>query len=190
MQYDDREVINGCREKDRFFQEYLYKKYYSAFLKICARYARDQFDAEQLLHDGFLKIYNNMEDFQHTGSFEGWMKRIVINTCLDYLKSKYLKTAMQMNVNANIVMEQAPDVHPTGIEQLSFKELLGLIQELPPMTRTVFNLFVFDGYPHKQIAEMMQISEGTSYWHVNQARMQLQKKIKDHQNHSYEYKRI
>ena len=89
--YSEQEIIAGCRDQNRTLQEHLYKIYYSMFLKVCARYAKDMMDAEQLLNDGFLKIFNNISKFGNAGSFEGWMRRIMVNTCLDYLRSKYMK---------------------------------------------------------------------------------------------------
>jgi RNA polymerase sigma factor (sigma-70 family) len=176
-EYTEQELIKGCRDQNRNMQEQLYKKYYSMFLKVCARYAKDMEDAEQLLNDGFLKIFLNVKNFSENGSFEGWMRKIMVNSCLDYLKSKWLKTSMQMNFNADKIAENTPSHHTDGLAKIEFKELVNMIQALPPMTRTVFNLYVFEGYAHKEIATMMDISEGTSHWHVNNGRTLLQKKI-------------
>jgi RNA polymerase sigma factor (sigma-70 family) len=176
--YSEQEIIAGCRDKNRTVQEHLYKIYYSMFLKVCARYAKDMEDAEQLLNDGFLKIFNNMQKYGGTGSFEGWMRRIMINTCLDYLRTKELKQSMIMHVNALPPEDNAASVGNTGLENMEFKELVSLIQSLPAMTRTVFNLFVFEGYNHGEIAAQFKISEKTSQWHVHQARSLLQIKLK------------
>jgi RNA polymerase sigma-70 factor (ECF subfamily) len=182
-QYKQQEIITGCPKNKRPHQEYLYQKYYSLFLKICMRYAQNRQDAEQLLHDGFLKIFGRMEDYNATGSFEGWMKKIMVNTCLDYLKSSYLKEAQMLQALPETA-EAAPTVqgYNAGLENLAFKELAGMIQSLPPIARTVFNLFVFEGYTHKEIAETLQIKEGTSYWHLNQARTKLQQLINTEMN--------
>jgi len=186
--YSEQEIIAGCRKKNRALQEHLYKTYYSVFLKVCARYAKDMQDAEQLLNDGFLKIFNEVSGFKDKGSFAGWMRRIMVNTCLDYLRSNYLKTTMVMHVNSIPVEESNASVSNEGLEHIEFKELVSIIQSLPAMTRTVFNLFVFDGYNHSEISKQLEISEGTSHWHVHQARSILQKKIKnnDSLNVSYE----
>src|SRR6202008_2872849 len=98
--YSEEEIIAGCRQKNRTFQEHLYKMYYSMFLKVCARYAKSMQDAEQLLNDGFLKVFSQVDHFKNTGSFPGWMQRIMINTCLDYLRSTSLKQEMVMHVHA------------------------------------------------------------------------------------------
>jgi RNA polymerase sigma factor (sigma-70 family) len=190
--YSEQEIIAGCRKKDRSIQEHLYKTYYSTFLKVCARYARSMQDAEQLLNDGFLKVFTQIELFKSTGSFAGWMQRIMINTCLDYLRGTALKEEMAMHMNAIPIESSNIAVTNEAIESIEFRELVNIIQSLPAMTRTVFNLFVFDGFNHKEISEQLSISEGTSHWHVHQARNILQKKInsKEQQKVTYEAKRI
>jgi RNA polymerase sigma-70 factor (ECF subfamily) len=190
--YSDEEIIAGCRKKDRAMQEHLYKVYYGIFLKVCARYAKSMQDAEQLLNDGFLKVFMQIDNFKNTGSFPGWMQRIMVNTCLDYLRSTALKEEMAIHVNALPVEETNLSVTNEAIEHMDFIELVNIIQALPAMTRTVFNLFVFDGYNHREIAKQLAISEGTSHWHVYQARNILQKKItnSEQQKVMYEAKRI
>ena len=190
--YSEQEIIAGCRDQNRALQEHLYKIYYSMFLKVCARYAKDMMDAEQLLNDGFLKIFNNVSKFGNAGSFEGWMRRIMVNTCLDYLRSKYMKEEMVMHVNSLPAEETNISVSADALENMEFKELVLVVQSLPTMTRTVFNMYVFDGFNHAQIGEQLKISEKTSQWHVHQARNFLQKKIKKNEllNVSYESKRI
>lgn len=190
--YSEEEIIAGCRKKNRALQEHLYKTYYSMFLKVCARYAKSMQDAEQLLNDGFLKVFTQVDSFKNTGSFAGWMQRIMVNTCLDYLRSTSLKEEMIMHVKSIPAEESNISVSNEGMENIEFKELLQIIQSLPAMTRTVFNLFVFDGYNHKEISEQLEISEGTSHWHVHQARSLLQKKIKtgEQKKVTYEAKRI
>lgn len=190
--YSEEEIIAGCRKKNRAVQEHLYKVYYSTFLKVCARYAKSMQDAEQLLNDGFLKVFTQIDNFRNIGSFGGWMQRIMINTCLDYLRSTSLKEEMNMHIKSIPAEESNISVSNEGLENIEFKELLAVIQSLPSMTRTVFNLFVFDGFNHKEISSQLDISEGTSHWHVHQARSILQKKIKsiEHQKVTYEAKRI
>ncbi len=190
-QYSEQDIINGVRKQARAMQEHLYKLYYSVFLKVCARYAKDMEDAEQLINDGFLKIFNNIDKYGGTGSFEGWMRRIMINTCLDYLRSKYLKDAKMMSVHA-LPADETPISAggASAVENINFKELVTLIQSLPAMTRTVFNMYVFDGYNHGQIGDQLEISEKTSQWHLHKARTLLQKKIikNDSQTVTYETK--
>ncbi|MEI8278556.1 MAG: sigma-70 family RNA polymerase sigma factor [Bacteroidota bacterium] len=190
--YSEQEIIAGCRSKNRAFQEHLYKTYYSMFLKVCARYAKDMEDAEQLLNDGFMKIFVHIEKFSNQGSFEGWMRRIMVNTCLDYLRSSYVKEAKLMQAKGVPAEESPIAINSDVLESIEFKELVKVIQLLPVMTRTVFNLYVFDGYTHAQVADLVHISEKTSQWHVHHARTLLQKKLKnnDSQKVVYETKRI
>ncbi len=162
------------------------------FLKVCARYAKSMQDAEQLLNDGFLKIFTQIDGFKNAGSFPGWMQRIMVNTCLDYLRGSALKEEMVMHMKSIPAEESNISVGNEAIENIEFRELVKIIQLLPAMTRTVFNLYVFDGYNHKEISEQLSISEGTSHWHVHQARTTLQKKIikSEQQKVTYEAKRI
>lgn len=177
-QYSEQEIIDGCRKNKRLFQELLYKGYYSLFMKICARYAMNMEDAEQLANDGFLRIFKHIGGYKHNGSFEGWMKRIVINNCLDYLKSRQLKDARQLAPATTTNYENTCNTYDAeALQRLAFKDLLNIIQTLPTVSKTVFNLYVFDGYSHKEIATIMSITEGTSSWHVHHARHLLQKKI-------------
>lgn len=177
-QYTEQDIVTGCKNGDRQTQEYVYKAYYGRFLKVCARYAKDMHDAEQLLNDGFLKIFSRVGDFKNKGSFEGWMNKVMVNVCLDYLKSSYMKSSMKMQVNTAFVEGSVISVSNDALNKLEFKELVQMIQKLPVITRTVFNLYVFEQNNHKQIALMLDMSEGTSHWHLHQARKQLQEMIK------------
>ena len=162
------------------------------FLKVCARYAKNMLDAEQLLNDGFVKIFQSIEQFKNTGSFEGWMRRIIVNTCLDHLRNNGLQQDRTVQRNSIPAEETNLSVSNSGLERIEFNELVRLIQALPTMTRTVFNLYVFEGLNHREIAAQLEISEGTSHWHLHQARSVLQKKIVNNevQKVSYEAKRI
>lgn len=190
--YSEQEIIRGCQDGERVFQQHLYQSYYSTLMKVCVRYAKDMHDAEQLLNDGFMKIFTHIGRYERSGSFEGWMKRIMINTCLDYLKSSYVKNSMKMSFNPNLVENSSLSIGNESVDKMEFKALVAMIQTLPAMTKTVFNLFVFEGFSHKEISKQLDISEGTSYWHVHQARSLMQEKIKKNnaENLKYERKRV
>lgn len=176
--YSEQDYLEGCKRQDRAVQEHLYRTYYSPLLKVCARYARDMHDAENLINDAFLRIFTKIDQYDGRGSFEGWMRKVTVNTCLDYLRSRDLKTALNMRIGSNVISDDyAVEVSESALSKLHFKVLLNLIQTLPPMSRTVFNLFVFEGHTHRQISNLLDISEGTSHWHVAQARKLLQQKI-------------
>ncbi|HTN46032.1 MAG TPA: sigma-70 family RNA polymerase sigma factor [Flavipsychrobacter sp.] len=190
--YSEQEIITGCKENNRVFQEMLYRQYYSLFMRICARYAMNGEDAEQLMNDGFLKIFNHISGYKSAGSFEGWMKRIVVNNCLDYLKSKDTKNALKISHAIPADEIQEVTIQADVIKTLEFKEMLQMIHNLPSTTKTVFNMYVFDGFAHKEIAKMLDITEGTSSWHLHHARNILQNLIKKNnaEGVKYEHKRI
>lgn len=178
MQYADEKIlIKECKANSRSAQKAIYERYSALFYSICCRYSKDRHDAEQLLQDVFLKIFQNIHRYHGKGSFEGWMKKIVVNTCLDYVKSKQFK-----NEKLTLYPEEISDsfsriTFNAAMEKMEAQPLLDFIQELAPSTHTVFNLYVFEGYSHKEIAKILDISEGTSQWHVNSARAFLKKKI-------------
>jgi RNA polymerase sigma factor (sigma-70 family) len=185
--YTEQEVINGCLRKDRVYEEYLYKQYYGIFLAICMRYAKDMHYAKQLLNDGFVKIFMSIGSFRNEGSFEGWMKRIIVNTCLKYLSSSDFKKNSQV-LHKDVVEEKGNMVvYNEAMQSIDAQDILALLQTLPPVTRVIFNLFAFDGYSHKEIAGMLNITIGTSSWHVHNARSILQQKIMV-KNKLYEHK--
>lgn len=166
-------LIQGCIQNNRKAQERLYKMFYNALGAICMRYTRNEQDAIELLNDGFLKIFKNIQQYDSTkGALYTWMSRIVTNCCIDFLRK-------QQEVYFSPVEEHLEDVHfdNRALQHMDAQELLSLIRQLPPTTQLVFNLHVIEGYPHKEIAEMLSMREGTSKWHVNEARKLLQKKI-------------
>lgn len=134
-------------------------------------------DAEQLLNDVFLKIFTSIKKYKHKGSFEGWMKRILINTCLDNLRTKHFMSSIKMQI-ISIPIDDISALDADIIQRMEFNELVSLIQSLPDVTRTVFNLSVFEGYTHKDIAKLLDITENTSLWHAYNARKLLKKMLK------------
>ena len=169
--YTEQELIVGCRQKDRQYQEQLYKQYYSMFLLVCARYAKDMQDAEQLLNDGFLKVFTHIGSFKDKGSFEGWMRRIFVNTAINhYHKNRKLQD--QLDYSA------VEEITPSGddiISQISGQELLELVNQLPDGYKVVFNLYVVEGFNHREIGEMLNIAEGTSKSQLAKAKIHLKK---------------
>lgn len=178
MQYADEKIlIDACKANSRSAQRAIYDRYAALFFSICCRYSKDAHDAEQLLQDVFLKIFQNIHLYHFKGSFEGWMKKIVVNTCLDFVKSKQFR-----NEKVTLYAEDVDDNYMRvsfneAMQKMDAQPLLTYIQDLAPSTRLVFNLYVFEGYSHKEIAKLTGISEGTSQWHVNSARATLKKKI-------------
>ncbi len=165
------ELINNCKKGQRKAQEELYRKYSGVLFGLCLKYSRNKSEAEDNLHDSFMTIYDKIGQFKHKGSFEGWIKRVTVNTVLQkYRKERRLEVVSE-NFGDTIVdiNHEQPDI--------SLKLLLGYIQELPNKYRLTFNLYVMDGYSHKEISEMLGTSTGTSKSNLARARMILKEKI-------------
>ncbi|OSZ79407.1 hypothetical protein CAP35_14465 [Chitinophagaceae bacterium IBVUCB1] len=178
QEYTEHELIEGCKRQQPKVQEYLYKRYYSDFMKVCMRYAPTVHDAEQWLNDGFYKVFTKVGMFDGKGSFEGWMKRVLVNTCLDQLRLSKKQSALQFKeVEENTVSVLSVHIQNDALQSLCFKEIISALQQLPETYRTVFNLHVFDGLGHKEIAAQLNIKEGTSHWYLNKAREMMKEKI-------------
>jgi RNA polymerase sigma factor (sigma-70 family) len=176
---NDTELVRGCIVNDRRAQEQLYKQFYGPMASICMRYTRNQHDAIEVLHNGFLKVYKNIQRFDASkASLYTWIRTIVIHTAIDFIRQKSRWYIPQSEI------EKADNtgVDADAIQRMSSQELLKLVQELPPATQTVFNLYVVEGYTHKEIGELLGISDGTSKWHLSEARRQLQKLVSKHAN--------
>lgn len=164
------ELINNCKKQNRKAQEELYRKYASVLFGLCLKYSNNRTEAEDNLHDAFMTIYDKIGQFNNKGSFEGWMKRITVNTVLQkYRKQRHLDVVSE-NYSEEAVLE-------TEVADISLSRLLGYIQELPNKYRMTFNLYVLDGYSHKEISEMLGTSTGTSKSNLARARMILKEKI-------------
>lgn len=172
---NEKQLIEGCKNGNRLAQKELYEMFSRKMMGVCLRYSNDRETARDLLQEGFVKIFMNLEAYSGTGSFEGWMRRIFVNCALEYLrKSDVLREASDLDNSAELT---EPDA--SVIEQLSARDLMGLIQRLPAGFRTVFNLFAIEGYSHKEIGEMLQITESTSRSQYTRARQLLQRLVKD-----------
>ena len=169
------ELIAGCKSDDRKAQEKLYRNYYRAMMSLCLRYTKNEEDALEVLNTGFLKIFRNIHryDAVKAGLFT-WMRTIIVNSCLDFIKSKQAQSQTGELDHAIEV-----EIQPEAISKMKSAELLNMIRTLPPSTQAVFNLYVTEGYNHKEIAKLMNISEGTSKWHLSEARKILQQKIRE-----------
>ncbi len=169
------QLIQKCKKRDRAAQEQLYRIYSGKLFGVCLKYSRNKVDAEDNLQDSFMAIFNKIEQFGDKGSFEGWMRRITVNTVLQ----KYRKETVFNLVSDEIEDEVTIDV--TNDQNISLNYLLKTIQALPDRYRLVFSMYVLDGYSHKEIANMLTISEGTSKSNLARARGILKNKIEaDH----------
>ena len=167
------EIISGCKKADRIAQERLYKNFYRAMMTVCLRYTKNDEDAIEVLNNGFFKVFKNIQRYDSSkASLYTWIRTLVINSCLDFIKQK--KKQEKVNeLDPDMEVHIAPDV----ISKIEAAELLELVRELAPATQAVFNLYVIEGYRHKEIAKLLSISEGTSKWHLNEARKNLQQLI-------------
>lgn len=175
-------LINKCQQQDRQAQFELYRRFYQPFIGICLRYSTDKSEADDMLNHAFLRIFSRLEQFRGEGSFEGWMRRVVVTSCLNFLKKRKQQQPQTLDTGADeeegegldtALFQSGKFAENRGEGRLSQQEMLKLVQELPPMSRAVFNLFVFENYPHKEIARMLDMMEGTSHWHLNNARRLL-----------------
>lgn len=170
------QLINDCRNNDRKAQEQLYTLYKSKLFAVCLKYSRNYTEAEDNFQDGFVIIFNKIGQYNFKGSFEGWMKRVMVNNVLQqYRNVTYLDMVNKDIADEEVEVEVDDDNIP-----LDF--LMKIIQELPDRYRLVFNLYVVDGYPHKEIAEMLGITVGTSKSNLARARMILKEKIDNYNN--------
>ncbi|SNY95083.1 RNA polymerase sigma factor [Flagellimonas pacifica] len=167
---DLEELIHNCKKGKRQAQAELYRKYSGILFGMCLKYSKNKTEAEDNLHDSFMTIFSKIDQYNFKGSFEGWIKRITVNTVLQkYRKEQYLNV-----VSENIAEEINVD---TDQADISLSTLLGYIQELPNKYRLTFNLYVMDGYSHKEISEMLGTSTGTSKSNLARAKMILREKI-------------
>lgn len=174
----DIQLIESCIKGNRASQKALYDRLAPRMFPLCIRYIGDRETAEDVLQDGFVTLFTRLKDYKGEGSFEGWARKIFVNTALMNLRRK---DALKMSDD----LEAARGVRSESVNQmqnLGYKDLLAMITELPPGFRTVFNMYAIEGYSHKEIGEMLGISETTSRTQLSRARIWLQKKIKEKEN--------
>ena len=176
-----KELISGCVKNDRRSQEELFKLFYGKMLGVCMRYARDRDTAEEMLQEGFMKIFDKLEAFDYKGSFEGWIRRIVSNTAIDNIRKSKKNPLLTDNDEDFKLGGSDPIVENEEIQFLGRKAGIALeaVQNLSPAYRAVFNLHVMEEYTHKEIAEILGISEGTSKSNLSKAKMNLQRTLKE-----------
>ena len=161
-------------------QELLYKKFSPKMYGVCLRYSGNENDAGDLLQEGFIKIFKNLHKFRGEGSFEGWIRRIFINTSIEYFRKR-----IKMHNLADIHEYEIEDTDLGSLDLLAEKDILHLVNELSPGYKTVFNLHVIEGYSHKEIAEMLDITEGTSKSQLSRAKAVLKKNLEERINSKY-----
>ncbi len=169
----DSDLIKRCLNGNRQSQSELYALLSPKMFAVCLRYSRNREEAEEVLQEGFLKVFQFLHQFKYEGSFEGWVRRIMVNCALQKIRSQ-ARLSPVVNIEDH---ESSFAVFENPEQHFSNKDLLAMVMGLPPVYRTVFNLYVFEGYKHREIAEMLGISEGTSKSNLSDARTLLKKKL-------------
>ena len=172
---DLKELINDCKNNNRKAQEQLYRLYSGKLFAVCLKYSRNYTEAQDNLQDGFLIIFQKIGQYSFKGSFDGWLKRVMINNVLQQYRNQTFLSLVNEDIAEDCEIELDED-------EISLDYLLKIIQELPDRYRLVFNLYVIDGYSHAEIAEMLQINIGTSKSNLARGRMILKEKIEQLKN--------
>jgi len=172
------ELIAGCIKDDRKAQEGLYRCFYESMILLCIRYTKNETDAKAVLNAGFFKVFRSIQKYNpQKATLYTWIRTIIVNTCIDHIKSEKNTT-----VTGELKELHAPHAEPEANTKMNAAEILHLIRGLPAATMAVFNLATIEGFSHKEIAELLQISEGTSKWHLSEARRILKTAIEKKTN--------
>ncbi|WP_423149107.1 RNA polymerase sigma factor [Rubrolithibacter danxiaensis] len=174
------DLLDGCKRADRKHQELLYRMLASKMLGVCMRYAKDRFEAEDMLQLGFVKVFQKVNEFRGEGSFEGWIRRIMVNSAIEIFR----KNQRMLSVVDIDEVHDAPQ-SMFDMKGLEVKDLLNLVQQLAPGYRLVFNMYIIEGYSHQEIAEQLGISEGASKSQLSRARAILKEKIMKMEGEKY-----
>jgi len=181
---DDSQLITACKKQDRNAQRVLYERYAPVMMTVCLRYSKEEETARDLLHDGFIRAFTQIGSYRGKGSFEGWLRRIFVNLALEnYRKEKQKNRFLEEYRSLKNEEQMVPDDDPLDIGDIPREEVMGMIRDLPPGYRTVFNLFIFEEMSHREIAVMLGINEAASRSQFFRAKSLLQKKLSAILNH-------
>lgn len=170
---ETRQLIKSCLNEDRHAQRMLYELYAPKMFGVCLRYAKNREEAEDIMQEGFLQVFKSLQNFKFSGSFEGWIRKIMVYSAIAKYRGKSKLHSVLTIENENIIAYENEDI----LSRLGKKELLQRVQDLPPAYRMVFNLYVFEGLKHREIAEQLDISEGTSKSNLHDAKLILQRAV-------------
>ena len=168
LERQERDFIEACIARERWAQKRLYEENYSLLMGVCLRYSSNQDDALDILHEGFIKILNNIHKYQPGTSLIAWMRRIIVNTAIDYYRMQTRRRTDDLETAYEVQTSE-----PDAVSQLTVQEIIACIQRLSPAYRSVFNLYVVEGFSHKEIAEILHITESTSSSNLVKARTKL-----------------
>ncbi len=165
------QLIQGCIHNERGAQEKLYHLFYPRMMALVRRYIDHEMQAEEVLNNGYLRAFQKIKQYNFQGSFEGWLRKIIFHAVADYVKQNARYS------NNIVLIEKDEFVHKDHADKLYYDQLIQLVQALPDATRSVFNMYVMDGFTHKEIGNLLGISEGTSKWHLSEGRRVLKERI-------------
>jgi len=171
------QLIQGCIRNERGSQEKLYRLFYPKMMALVRRYIDHEMQAEEIMNNGFLRAFQKVKQYNFQGSFEGWLRKIIFHAVADYVKQNTRYT------DKILLIEKDEFVHKDHADKLYYDQLVQLVQMLPDATRTVFNMYVMEGFTHKEIGNILGISEGTSKWHLSEGRRILKEKIEKMELH-------
>ena len=185
------DIVNGCVNANRESQKEFYKLYYGFSMSICLRYCDTYDDAMEVVNDGFLKIFRSISTFNprnnnYEASLMAWMKSIMVHTAIDHYRKRKHDYLVNDIEEAHYEMSDSTE---SAVDMITYKEIMAVLQKLSPVYRTVFNLYVIDGYKHEEIAEQLNISVGTSKSNLSKARVNIQKMLKESNLKLYEQRR-
>lgn len=167
-QNNEEDFIAACTRNEKWAQKKIYEDYYGSMLPLCMRYTNNREDAMDVMHEGFIKVFRNISKYRAGTSLPSWIRRIMVNTAIDY----YRKISRRRTEDIEAVYDISTN-EPNALDKISAKEIIESLQELTPAYRTVFNLYVIEGYPHKEIARILSITESTSRSNLVKARSKL-----------------
>jgi RNA polymerase sigma factor (sigma-70 family) len=171
--YSEEDLINRCLSNEARAQEDFYKRFAPKMYGVCMRFAKNQMEADDILQEGFIKVFTNLKSFRNEGSLEGWVRKTIVNTAINLYK-KNLKHQKDTDIEQAEVVQ---NFEQSSLDKISVQELMDIIRDLPTGYRVVFNLNVIEGYSHKEISQLLEISENTSKSQLSRARQALQKKL-------------
>ena len=174
VEISDENLVKGCLKGDQLYQKTLFDKFSPRMLGIAERYSKNSDEAHDILQETFIKVFNNLNKYKHNGSLEGWVRKICVNSSLDYLRRT---RKLKLNDDVEELEYKLESQQTNVLQDLAAEDLMGILNELPEGYKAVFNLFVIDGYSHKEIAEQLEISVNTSKSQFSRARALLRKII-------------
>jgi len=166
--YEEKDLIVACIRKERWAQKVLYEEYYGKMMGVCLRYSNNKDDALDILHEGFIKVFKNLKKYELGTSLNAWIRRIMVNTAIDF----YRKNVRRRTEDIDHAYDLSTN-DPTAISKMTTDEILKSVQQLSPAYRAVFNLYIIEGYSHKEIADLLGITESTSRSNLVKARLKL-----------------